>query len=288
VLLALTLGLLSSCSSDKEFEKTPVDHLVVNMSDIPNYTIILDDMKEEGGKFYHKYKIVTPAKLAKAPSPTPPPPAAKKSQAGIMVFNAPFQMPAVAQADSATSAAGAAIATNLDAPIPNAYETEWTPVSEYFFEEHVNDLGMEIATKNDGKLTKQVAPPGYSQYVGNQKYGNWKQNSDGTSFWEFYGKYALISSMFGLMHGPIYRRGYMDYRGNYSGRRPYYGSTTGGTRQYGTFSRHTQASRPSSYSRLSSSNSFKSRVNNRVSRSSSRYGSGSSSRSRSSGFGGGK
>jgi hypothetical protein len=34
-----------------------------------------------------------------------------------------------------------------------------------------------------------------SQLIGNPNYGHWQQRSDGTSFWEFYGMYALLSNL---------------------------------------------------------------------------------------------
>jgi len=40
-----------------------------------------------------------------------------------------------------------------------------------------------------------------SQLVGNPNYGHWRQDSSGGSFWEWYGKYALFSSLF---NRPIY------------------------------------------------------------------------------------
>ena len=51
-----------------------------------------------------------------------------------------------------------------------------------------------------------------SQLVGNPHYGSWQTNSSGSSFWVWYGQYALISSLLG---GP--RVGY----GAWSGRRDY-------------------------------------------------------------------
>lgn len=51
-----------------------------------------------------------------------------------------------------------------------------------------------------------------SQLVGNPHYGSWRTDSGGSSFWVWYGQYALISSLFG---GP--RIGY----GSWSGRRDY-------------------------------------------------------------------
>ncbi|MEN7550886.1 hypothetical protein AAG747_23400 [Rapidithrix thailandica] len=165
---------------------------------------------------------------------------------------------------------------------PYEETTDWYEVEEAFFNQHQNDMGMEVASKENGKVTKQTAPPGYSRYVGNEKYGQWATNSSGNSFWQFYGQYAFMSSMMGLMAGPVYRTSYVDYRDNYRGSRPYYGrSTSSGLPQYGSKSSVVAKQNPNS--------SFKNRVQSRVSRSSrsgSRYSSGSSTRSRSFSSGG--
>ncbi len=167
---------------------------------------------------------------------------------------------------------------------PEERVTEWKRVPESYFQMHVNNMGMEIASRGeDGKLVKSANPPGYNNYVGNPKYGTWRQR-DGYSFWEFYGQYAFMSSMFNMMAYPVRRSYYDDWRGNYYGTgRTYYGPTYGSGRYYGTSSSYTQSSRPNS-TWSSKPNSFKQRVQNRTSRSSSRYSS-SSSRSRGSGFG---
>ena len=128
-------------------------------------------------------------------------------------------------------------------------KTKWYEVSEKFFAKNENNMGMELAAKTkDGKVKKQVAPAGYSNYVGNQKYGQWKQNSNGTSFWEFYGKYALISSMFNMMSYPAYYSHYNDYRRNYaSSGRSYYGpKDSRGNYRYGTYSTYNQKTRSTS------------------------------------------
>lgn len=171
---------------------------------------------------------------------------------------------------------------------PISTTTEWKEVSEDFFFQHEGDMGMEIASKKDGKVTKQTAPPGYSNYVGNKKYGQWQTKSDGTSFWAFYGQYAFMSNMLGLMGGPVYRRSYTDYNRNYRGSRPYYGGkTTTGVSRYGTYSSTAIKQNPKS-SFASKVQSRTSRSGSSTSRSGSRYNSGSSSRSRSSSSRGGK
>jgi len=159
---------------------------------------------------------------------------------------------------------------------------------------------MEVATKKDGKLSKVASPAGYNHYVGNQKYGHWTERN-GSSFWEFYGRYAFMSSMFHMM-SPVHRSYWNDYRGGYYGSRPYYGPS--GSNIYGTRS-YTSSSSGRNTTWGSKPTNFKSQVRNQVSRSSSaaksksysssssysrksrsssRYSS-SSSRSRSGGFG---
>lgn len=146
-------------------------------------------------------------------------------------------------------------------------ETDWLPVNADFFNKNIDNMGMELASKTDGKLSKTVAPAGYSNYVGNEKYGQWVQR-DGENFWEFYGKYMFISSMFNMAMFPP-RYGYWnDYRTNYYGYgRPYYGPTKNGHRMYGTNSRYAQSNSRSKWN--SKSSDFKSRVRNKVSRSTS-------------------
>lgn len=170
--------------------------------------------------------------------------------------------------------------------------TDWKVVGAEYFNAHVEDMGMALVTKQDGKVEKAVSPPGYNQHVGNEKYGEWRSNSSGGSFWAFYGQYAFMRSLFGYGYSPIYRRGWNDYRGNYYGSgRTYYGRSDRGGTRFGTNGQHTKAR--STNSRWSGkSSSFKQRVRSKAkrstsrSRSSSRYRSRSSSRSR--GFGGGK
>lgn len=155
--------------------------------------------------------------------------------------------------------------------------TDWYVVSEPFFARHQNDLGMEVCSKTDGKISKVTAPPGYSTYVGNPQYGQWQTGSNGESFWSFYGKYAMMSSMLGLASSMINRNSYYDYRDNYFGRQPYYGAMNNGVPMYGTMSSHAQSSHPHFHQRAATNSSFKNKINDRISRSSSSWGGGSSS-----------
>ncbi|MEN7550884.1 hypothetical protein AAG747_23390 [Rapidithrix thailandica] len=217
--LLVYLLFLGACGG-KEFVKSPIDTLILEMDKEKNFTIILYDMDVEesfSDVYQHKYKLI------------------KEKEDGT----------------------------------PYEEITEWYEVDEGLFNEHQDDMGMEIVSKVDGKVTKQTAPPGYSRYVGNDQYGKWATDSQGKSFWEFYGQYAFMSNMMGLMAGPVYRTYYVNYKYNYRGSRPYYGRTTSsGLPQYG--------SRSSVVAKQNPNNSFKNRVQSRVTRSS-----GPSSRTRS-------
>lgn len=162
--------------------------------------------------------------------------------------------------------------------------TDWKEVGEKDFTKNIDNMGMEIVARDStGALTKEAAPPGYNNYVGNSKYGQW-ENRGGTSFWAFYGQYAFMSSMFRMTMFPVHRSYYNDWRGNYRGTgRGYYGPGGGaGGRYYGTGSGYSRTNNPNSSWTSSRNNSFKSRVANRTSRSSGRT---SSSRSRGGGSG---
>lgn len=168
--------------------------------------------------------------------------------------------------------------------LPSVTITDWKEVGEDYFKLHADNMGMEIASRDEsGKLVKSVNPPGYGNYIGNPRYGRWEERG-GSSFWAFYGQYAFMSSMFNLMTYPVRRSYYNDWRGNYYGTgRTYYGPSTGSRRYYGTGSAYTRSTRPNS-NWSSNTSRFKKRVQGRTSRSGSRY-SGSSSRSRGGGFG---
>ena len=149
------------------------------------------------------------------------------------------------------------------------------------FNNYSNLLGMTIASKTrDSGLTDSQHPPGY-QYVGNERYGQWRNDSRGGSFWEFYGKYAMLSTVFGLFRRPMYRSGWNDYRRHASSGRPYYGSN----REYGTNGKYTQQTNRSFFERRRNSEmrrkaSWRDKARNRVRRSNM-----SGFRRRSSGFG---
>lgn len=175
----------------------------------------------------------------------------------------------------------------------------WKPVNQAFFEKHEQDLGMEIVSNHNGKLSKTAQPVGFGWAIGNPKYGEWEEVSktqDSTSTasttnnqserrWRSRGPSLLF--WYWMLRRPTYQRDYAGYRTANAAGRSYYGSQSNGTSKYGTNSTYQKAKRPSFFNRKRSSNSWKSYTTSskKTSRSSSRYNSSSSTRSRSGGFG---
>lgn len=269
LLLSLSL-LLFSCGGNErpKFVKSPIDNLITKYIDKNDFTVILADMdyKESEDKYYHKYRILLQESK----------PRLTKEQL----------------ADSTAQASDIKIET-----------TNWQEVSPIIFEDHQNDLGMTILSKENGILDKNTAPAGANGYVGNPRYGHWQTHSNGGSFWAFYGRYRLMSDLF---YGPRYayggyygygRRDWNTYNRNYRGQSDYYGNK----KQYGTNSKTntntTWHKKPSSFKskvrskvRQSSSNlksrGYSSRKSySKTSRSSNRFSSSSTTRGRSGGFG---
>lgn len=195
----------------------PVQKIMQDLKDAPEYTIILNDMKEEGtfsSDYFHKYKIIQDT---------------------------------------------------------TERTTRWIEVSKRFYQQNQNYLGMALAAKTKAGLNQTPAPPGY-HHVGNPHYGQWRTDNRGSSFWEFYGKYAMFSSLLsgGGLFGRrnIYRNDYDDYRRYSNQGRPYYGSRN----QYGTSGSFTQKAKPSFFTRRKNmmrqrKSAFASRARSRMSRS---------------------
>ena len=150
-------------------------------------------------------------------------------------------------------------------------QSDWFEVDKQFYERYQPSLGMVVLSKSgDQPAAQEQYPPGY-QYVGNERYGRWNNDSNGGSFWEFYGKYALFSNLLGMGNRRLYRSDYDAYRTNRSQRRPYYGPSG----NYGTRGSVTRRTNPSFFARqqqrqATRSRDFSSRVRNRTGRSTSR------------------
>jgi len=140
---------------------------------------------------------------------------------------------------------------------PNdSYKTDWLKVPEKYFKKNKEFLGMALLTKKDGEFDTKVSPPGYS-FVGNSEYGQWRKDAQGSSFWEFYGKYALFTSLFGGWFHPIGMNNYTGYRSNRTRNMPYLGSNN----EYGSSGKIVKNKRPKFYSRrMAGKSSFSSKI----------------------------
>jgi len=135
-------------------------------------------------------------------------------------------------------------------------ETAWKEVSAEKYEKHYGDLGMEIYSKPYGSFEDEAittATPIGLNYVGNQRYGEWRTDSSGHSFWHYYGQYAMLSHLMGLSgygNNRYYRSDYNNYRNYSSSHRPYYGVNN----RYGTYSKGTMNSSHFKNSRFARAN----------------------------------
>ena len=224
--------LLLACGSASSLERVKRD-----LSRYPEYSIILEDMREEGNFFkdyYHRYKVVY---------------GQKASSGDELEYQNEL--------------------------------TNWYKIDKKEYDKYANNLGMVLVSKSkDGQVSDVQQPPGY-QYVGDQRYGQWRRDSGGNSFWEFYGKYAFFSHMFGMFSRPIYRNDWDSYRNYRSSGRPYYGNN----RQYGTNGTYTKRTNKTFFERRQQRDAarkarFSQRVQQRTRRSNM-----SGARRRSGGFG---
>ncbi len=179
--------------------------------------------------------------------------------------------------------------------------TPWKTVSQNYFTKHENDLGMEIISKHDNKLSRVAQPVGFGWAVGNEKHGEWEavpQDSTSTTTtatnttnnsnnnhrrWRTNNSSFFFWYWLGTRRN-TYRNDYNGYQTSAARGASYYGRNTGsGSYDYGTRSSHQKTTRSSFFTRKTTNASRWS--NHKTSRSSSRYSSGSSTRSRSGGFG---
>lgn len=255
--LLLASGLVAcGGESTPRFEKTPVDDLVKHLDKEQNYALILYDMDlTEDNQYKHRYKVIIP-EGGELPA-----------DANVPAEEVIADSTAAASSGSTAATQPAAMARKIES-VPRDSLTDWVVVPESFFERHSSDMGMEIVSKVDGKVDKVPTPPGYSHYVGNEKYGQWQSNSSGGSFWAFYGQYMFMSSMLHMM-SPVGYGGYNNYRNNYRGRKPYYGAKgANGQTRYGTGSANARSMNSSFTQRASSNSRLRNKVNSSIARSS--------------------
>lgn len=206
LILVLTLACLACAPPD------PLEKLKRELAAFPQYSVVLEDMKEGGNltdDFYHQYRVVWAEEEGEA---TPE-----------------------AEPGAASEAAELAFHERLE---------DWAPVSEDMYRKYQDFLGMTVLAKSAEGVETTPAPAGY-EYVGNPRYGEWRTDSSGNSFWAFYGRYALLSHLFGTFRQPVYRGDWSDYRSARSSGRPYFGRS----QQYGTQGSYTRNTHRSFFDR---------------------------------------
>jgi len=140
-------------------------------------------------------------------------------------------------------------------------ETDWTKVDPSFYEQNLEFLGMAILSKPYGVFEQdrvtQATPPGMA-YVGNDKYGEWKKDNSGSSFWSWYGRYALFSHLFFFPSSSFGYGGWNSWNNGYRNQQPYFGKTQNGNQRYGTRGNFVKQSPKYQSSNFSKTGGFKS------------------------------
>jgi len=123
-------------------------------------------------------------------------------------------------------------------PIKQELDSIYAGSDSAVFNDSQLDLANTLADLSQGKLPRLNIPknarneqtvPG-SYLVGNPQYGQYRTNSQGSSFWEWYGKYAMFSHVLGAFtRGPIYYNSWYS-RPHYSYYHDYGRSTYGTSR----------------------------------------------------------
>jgi hypothetical protein len=129
-----------------------------------------------------------------------------------------------------------------------ASDEKWVDVSKAQYQAMEKNLGMAIEHKPAGKYdteSERVAQPAGFAYMAppgqSNQYGHWEQNN-GTSFWVFYGQYALMRDLlFNRSYRPLDYREYHDYYTYRQRNETYYGRDTATQApKYGTSGTATQ------------------------------------------------
>jgi hypothetical protein len=249
--LIATLFMVISCGSGEKYAKEvsydPLEVMKAKFGAM-NYSVVLDDMTidETGDYFVHKHK---------------------------------YQI------------------LKLSEDTLESFKLDWIEVNQAFFKKYEHDLGMEIFSHHDGKYNKTPQPVGYGWAIGNEKHGEWVKDttavagnssstdtSNGGRVW----RTATSSPFFWLWaasagRNAISSNGFSNYNRSMNSSKPYYGFS-GGKYAYGTRSEEQQATRSHFYARRAGSAAWSS-LGKKKTRSTSRYSGGSSTRSRSGGFG---
>ena len=192
--LAAVLLAAASCAT-----QTPLERLEQELDRYPEYSVVLQDMSDEGFGYTHQYRVVV-----------------GEAQAGS------------------------------EEPVYREAVLDWLEVDSGTYDRYRSSLGMVVLSKGpDGAVDRGEHPPGYQQ-VGDERYGQWRDDGGGRSFWEFYGQYALLSNLIGGFGRPVYRDDWDGYRDARSRGQTYYGPGGG---VYGTNGSTTRQSSPDFFRR---------------------------------------
>lgn len=113
-------------------------------------------------------------------------------------------------------------------------DLDWTEVDEEDYFDTQDALGMAIESKPLGMFSDEAieepTPPGMAN-VGNEKYGEWRSDGSGNSFWHYYGIYSFWGNMLGGNNTTMYSRNDYDSWRSHRSQDPekrgygYYGGT---------------------------------------------------------------
>jgi len=178
-------------------------------------------------------------------------------------------------------------AAGAEAPVFHEKISDWIPVDRKLYEKYQDYLGMTILTRGaDGRVEEAFFPPQY-QWVGDSRYGRWVDDGRGDSFWEFYGKYAMLSAVLGGAGDVgklVYRSHYRKYKSHRGSRKAFYGPNN----NYGTRGSYTKSTHRSFHQRQTAKQQARSQSFSRKVQSRTRRSGMSGFRSRSGGSRGGK
>ena len=97
-------------------------------------------------------------------------------------------------------------------------DTDWVEVNPDDFEKKNDSIGIAIESKPYGYFEEDKIHSGFPaemNYINNSRYGEWK-NENGNTFWQWYGKYAFISSIFGGNEKRYYQNDYNNLKKKYN------------------------------------------------------------------------
>lgn len=127
--------------------------------------------------------------------------------------------------------------------------SERIKVSDDFFMLHEDDMGMELVSKTDkGKINSLISPPGFTNFIGNKNFGEWKEfyldtlnvlGYEDSTFWVFNEAHSNLADELGILGLNITLREYKIFQEEYLFNRPFYGPKTApDSTKYGTRSPH--------------------------------------------------